>query len=298
MSHQEIEELLADYVAARLSADQRRFVEGHLADCASCRDAVDDLEAIGASVAAQGEAMFGTHPEPGALRQFAAADGAGADPAIERHIAACASCGLEVEFWRRRSARRPAGPEAEAPSRRLGWTAIGAAAAAAAIAGILVGMLIERSSRPSVATSPSEVAPSGPAPEVAAAAPILHVLPAILRGAETTPLVWMLDPSEMQIAAAVPLALPSGVDDAENVRFELRRTGGAPVWSFAMSAEQVRRHLQSAEMVNLPAIPTAVLPAGNYEFVVHAADAAAAPIYRAPLRVDYRQPPADTKAPQ
>jgi hypothetical protein len=297
MSHQELEDLLADYVASRLSADQLRFVEGHLADCASCRDAVDDLKEIGARVAAEGEAMFDTHPEPGALRRLAVADGAGADPAVARHIAACASCGLEVEFWRRRSARRPAGPETEARSRRRGWTAIGAVAAAAAVAGILVGMQIERSGRPSVSTSPPAVAPSRPA-AVAATAPILHVLPAILRGGETTRQVWTLDPSETQVAVAVPLALPSGVEDAETVRFELRGPDGATVWSCALPAGRIRRHLESAEMVNLPAIPTAELPAGDYELIVRAADPAAAPIYRAPLRVDYRQPPAETKAPQ
>jgi hypothetical protein len=192
----------------------------------------------------------------------------------------------------------------EARSGRRGRTAIGATAAAAAVAGILVGVLIERSGRPSVATSPPAVATARPAPEIAAAtpvataAPILHVLPAILRGAETTRQVWTLDPSDTQVAAAVPLALPSGVDDAETVRFELRRAGGVPVWSCALPAGLVRRHLESAEMVNLPSIPTADLPAGDYEFVVRAADPAAAPIYRAALRVDYRQPPADTKAPQ
>ncbi len=307
MSHQELEDLLADYVAARLSADQRRFVEGHLADCASCHDAVDDLRMIGARVAEQGEAMFGTHPDPGTLRRFAAADGEGADPAVGKHVAACASCGLEVEFWRRRSARRPAASETEALIRRRGRAAIGTAAAAAALAGLLVGMLIERLGRPSVPTSSPAVASTRPAPEVAAAAPvaaaasdapILHVLPAILRGAETTRQVWTLDSSETQVAAAVPLALPSGVGDAETVRFELRRSDGAPVWSCMMSAERIRRHLESAEMVNLPAIPTADLQAGDYEFVVQAANTAAAPIYRAALRVDYRQPPADTKAPQ
>jgi hypothetical protein len=159
-------------------------------------------------------------------------------------------------------------------------------------------MQIERSGRPSVATTLPGVAPSGPAPAVAADAPILHVLPAILRGAETTRQVWTIDPSETQIAVAVPLALPSGVDDTETVRFGLRRPGGVAVWSFAMPAGRIRRHLESAEMVNLPAIPTPDLPAGEYEFIVHTADSAAAPIYRATLRVDYRQPPAETKAPQ
>ena len=300
MSHEELEDLLADYAAGRLSADQRRFVEGHLADCASCRDAAGDIEEIAGRIAAQGEAMFGTHPETGALRRFVAAVGDAADPDVATHIASCASCGLEVEFWRRRGARRPAAPETEARRPRRGWTAIGATAAAAAVAGLLVGMLIERLGRPTVPASPPAAA-SGPAPEIAAAAeaaPILRVLPAILRGAQTTRQVWTLDPSETQIAAAVPLVLPSGVADEETVHFELRRPGGAPVWSFAMPAGRIRRHLESAELVNLPAIPTAALPAGDYEFVVQAADAAAAPLYRAPVRVDYRQPPAETKAPQ
>ncbi|HYV86323.1 MAG TPA: zf-HC2 domain-containing protein, partial [Patescibacteria group bacterium] len=294
-------DLLADYVAARLSDDQRRFVEGHLAGCESCRAAADDLKEIGTRVAAQGEAMFGAHPDTGTLRRLAAADGAGADPTVASHVAACASCGLEVEFWRRRIARRPAGPMTQARSRGRSWTAIGTTAAAAAVVGLLVGMQIERSGRPSVSTAPPGVGPSMPAREDAAAAgaaPILHVLPAMLRGAETTRQVWTLDPLETQIAAAVPLAFPSGIDDTENIRFELRPPGGAPVWSFAMPAGRIRRHLETAEMVNLPPIPTSELPAGDYEFVVQAADPAAAPIYRAVLRVDYRQPPADTKAPQ
>jgi anti-sigma factor RsiW len=52
--HERWTEQLSEYLDDTLSADDRRAVEAHLADCAACRGALDDLRAVVAAVRALG----------------------------------------------------------------------------------------------------------------------------------------------------------------------------------------------------------------------------------------------------
>jgi hypothetical protein len=129
--------------------------------------------------------------------------------------------------------------------------------------------------------------------------PVMHSLPPLLRGTESSTQKWSLDPGEPFISVAVPLTLPSAADNAARFRFELLKAGKEPVWSAEMTAAQIREHLEVADLVNLAVVLPRALEAGPYEFRVVPSDSpGATPLYRTEIEVAYRQSPAETNAPQ
>jgi hypothetical protein len=305
--HDPIRALVAELDLGRLAPAQRRAAEDHLAGCAPCAEFLADVREIRQQVREGGEAMFEPHPEPAALREYARGHG-GPGSSIGRHIRICGVCRLEVETWRGRGAASPA-PQTQAAGRA--WARLGLATAAALVVGVAVGwqchlLLGPKVTEPSPTDEPARTSmqPSG---EVAGErsgglgvpAPILHLLPGLLRG-EPPSQRWTLDPGESSIGVAVPISLPASTPDTDRYRFELLVTGNTEtVWSQELTAARIRQHLEAAEMVNLVVAPSRLLPAGKYEFrVVPAAATESAPIYRARIDIAYRQSPAATKAPQ
>jgi hypothetical protein len=270
-----------------------------------------------------GEAMFEPHPEPAALRDFARGK-EGPESRIGRHIRQCATCRLEVETWKGRPAMAPTAARVGLGSGSW-WMRLGLATAAAAILGVVAGWRFHASVSSSIAPPASSGAPvasgggttsgSGAAPGpgglsgsgVAAAvqAPVLHLLPGLLRDGEPPRQRWILDRGESSIDVAVPIVVPASATDLDRFRFELRGRGTEILWSQEMTAARIRQHLEAAEVVNLMVVPPQALTPGDYEFrVVRSAPdestraGGAPPIYRARITIAYRQSPAATKAPQ
>jgi hypothetical protein len=129
-------------------------------------------------------------------------------------------------------------------------------------------------------------------------APILHLLPGLLRDGEPPRQRWLVDRSESAIAIAVPIVVPASAADTDRFRFELRGAGMERRWSQELTAAQIREHLEAAEVVNLIVVSPQALGEGDYEFRVVTAAGDASPIYRAHITIAYRQSPAATKAPQ
>src|SRR5882762_3195075 len=282
MSHEEIRNDLIDYAAKRLGEERRRAVEQHLAGCAECAETVRDLERLAAHLKGAGDGLFDPHPEPAALRRFALGGRSASEPRIGRHLYLCARCGLEVEMWRRWGAAPAASREHPRRTRRL------ASLALASAAGLVLGVLLTAEFR---TTAPS------PPPDIGQ--PVLHVLPEVQRGAEPAHKNWALDPEEPYLSVAVPVPIPTQASDAERYRFELKRVDDGVVWSADLSAARIREHMESADVLHLPAIPTRIIMPGTYEFIVRPAQPAdAAPLYRAVVEISYRQSPAATKPPQ
>jgi hypothetical protein len=308
--HDQIRALVAEYDSARLTPEERRIVEEHLAGCASCADLAEDVRFFRQQIRDGGEAMFEPHPEPAALRDFARGKD-GPESRIGRHIRLCAICRLEVDAWKDRPAMDPAAARAEPGSIRP-WIRLGLATAAAAILGVAAGWRFHASVSSSIAPPPSSGAPiasgggttpgsggaSGSGVAAAVQPPVLHLLPALLRGGGPPRQRWLLDRSESSIDVAVPVTMPVSAADMDRFRFELQGPGTEILWSQEMTAARIREHLEAAEVVNLIIAPPRALAEGDYEFRVVPSAAGAPPIYRARVTIAYRQSPAATKAPQ
>jgi hypothetical protein len=294
--------MVAEYGLARLTPEERRTVEEHVARCASCAELAGDVKLLRQQIREGGEAMFEPHPEQAALREYACG-AEDPDSRLGRHIRVCSICRLEVEAWRMRNASTPSPlrPERGAVA---WWTRIGVAAAAAAVLGLAAGWRFHARVSESVAPAPVTATPgtgvpAGQVMALAVQAPVLHLLPGLLRGAEPPKQRWLLDRSESSIGVAVPIVVPVSAADTDRFRFELQEPGAKTLWSQEMTAARILEHLEAAEVVNLIVVPPQPLVEGDYEFrVVPSAPSDAPPTYRASITIAYRQSPAATKAPQ
>jgi hypothetical protein len=286
-SHDEIRLELPAFAASRLGDADCREVETHLVECAECRELADTCREIVAAVRDGGEALFDPHPGEEELREFAL-ERSTKSPRIAGHLAACATCALEVQAWR-------AGRPGSAGSRstggngrpwRAGMFALGSAA------GLLAGMgvaFLLRTGSPEEAVrraSPPEPAPA--AHLLAGLAPVPRFLPGLLRG-EVPAATWRIGEQERWIGVGVPLVLPESTSGAAQVRFELLRESGAAAWSTRLTAEEVLRHLDAADLVSL-VLPTEPLESGRCEFRVTLLDGAnEIEVYRARVEISREQ---------
>lgn len=211
--------------------------------------------------------MLGPHPPVAQVRQLALSRGASADPDIRRHIELCVSCALEVEGWRRmgRGARGAFRPS---------WWMVGLAAAAGLAAGIgLQVLLLNRPASP----------PLLPSAAADLAGPQLF-LPSVLRG-EPGRIAYTLEPGQQAVVVAWPAAIPEEAGPDARFRFEIIDPNGATSWSREMAAPEIRRHLETTELVTVLVPSTALVP-GRHEARMSPADQpGAAPLYRATIDV-------------
>ena len=316
-AHDDIRALIASD-PERLTPDHRRTVEEHLPECADCAAFADDVMFLREQIREGGEAMFEPHPEPSSLGNYARRRDE-PESRIGRHLRICATCRLEVEAHRSRQAGT-----ASAPLRRGGgaWgVRLGVATAAAALLGLVAGWRFHASFAPGPTPSsipgpatgtgvgdthdsgsiPPAGTPSTPGAAMVVPAPVLHLLPGLLRDEQPPMQRWTLDAGETALAVAVPIALPVSASDSDRFTFEMRGPDAQPVWSQEMTVATIRKHLESAEVVNLILALPRPLAAGEYEFRVApagGAPAAGRTLYRAGITIAYRQSPAATKPPQ
>ena len=294
-SCEEVRALLADYVSARLAPEQSRLVEQHRQTCPDCGEMVADLETLKEQIKAGGEAIFEPHPEPASLHRYARGESGKEAERIRRHLEACATCQLEVDASKRIArARAPAPISGARPS--LPWMSL--AAGVGALLGLLVGWRVLSTPQPVEPRVPAPPAspPAGPA---VLEAPVIHLLPGVLRGGEVPLQRWSLSRGEPFLNVAVPIAVPADFPESESLRFELRGPAGEVVWQTEMPVSRVREHLESAEVVSLAVWPARELQPGQYHLrVVRSGSLEAPPLYKADIEIDYRQSPAATKAPQ
>src|SRR5262245_27429734 len=138
--HEVLQHDLPDYASGRLAPARATEIDGHLTECAECRELVGELRDLTEDLKDGGEALFAPHPDPAMLRRFASGQ-AGADGArVEEHAALCVSCRLEIDTLRRHAAGIRPGDAARptAPEARTSWTRLAMAAAAGLAAGVLI----------------------------------------------------------------------------------------------------------------------------------------------------------------
>jgi anti-sigma factor RsiW len=228
-SCEEVRALLADFVCSRLAPEQRRLVEQHRQTCPECGEIVADLEIMKKQIQGSGEAMFEPHPEPLALHLYVLEEGGGEAGPIGRHLETCASCQLEVETWKRIGRKKAPAPAATARGRMpVPWLAL--AAGLGGVVGLLIGWRLLSAPAPvRPETAPPRAAlPGTPTPPVLSA-PVIHLLPPLLRSGKVPLQHWSLDADEPYLAVTVPLSLPAEAAGTDRFRFELRPAGGEPV---------------------------------------------------------------------
>ena len=261
MDHETIQAEIPAYAASRLEGEELRRVQDHLAECDICREMASTWKEIAAALREGGEAMFEPHPGTLALRDFAQGKPVPHGDRIARHVSVCPSCDLEVKAWRSREEIAPERPPAASMGdRRHRMTAL--AVAAAFLVGLGLGFWL--------LPAPAQIAPTSgpvaePPPETVWSGPALPlILPRALRG-QPSSVTYKVGKNQKYVVVAFPASLPAGVADTDRCRFVVRRHDGEMTWSFSLTAAEVRKHLESAEVVTF-VVPSAALLPGTYEF--------------------------------
>jgi hypothetical protein len=260
-------------------------MEEHLAECETCREIVATAKEFAAMIREGGEVLFEPHPRELELREHATGTAGPGSSRLERHLAACATCRLEVEAWKARDPHQGSRGDGKARAPSFSWIVPSLTAAAGVILG--VGITVLLSPHPGsirVAPAPAQIS-TGPQETWRGDSP-LYVLPGTVRGVEETPIpTWILGKEDSRLSIGVRPSLTDEIPDAALFRLEMRPVGGGAIWSIEMTAARMREHLKTAEVVHvtLPAEP--LLP-GEYEFTIAPAGSPAAPpIYRARVRI-------------
>jgi hypothetical protein len=261
--HREFQVELAAYTAERLKGESARRLDDHLEECDECREMVSSLKEFGRTLVEEGEALFDGHPSPAALGDFARGISDEGREAIVRHLENCAPCGLEVEAWRRVTARRR-------PSiGRMAWPLA---------AGVLVGVALGAFASTMLLPERERVPPVQPS--AATVGPML-VLPRLVRGSgETIPYAAHRDSGF--VAVACPAQVPEDASPDRGFVYVLQDADGGdqPVWSQAMSARAIREHLAGPAASVILLVPAASLHPGRYEFTLSPDGSNEQPIYR------------------
>src|SRR5262245_33057028 len=244
--HEDLQADLPAYAARRLEPARHHAIQGHVAACLECREAVAAFSAIAAGIARTGDSLFAPHPASAALRRLAQGEGAG-DATLRRHIELCAACALEVDAWRQVAMGVPS---ARASRARGSLPRLALATAAGLLLGILLSWLyrgVPSATPPHAPPAASQPAPLSGDSLLDLGQPVLYVLPEAHRGAEPTRADWELDPGDPWFGVAFPIAIPDGADGATPWRIEIRRIGGEVAWSTEMTVSRLRDHMRSAE---------------------------------------------------
>jgi hypothetical protein len=273
MSHHEDLQLeLPAYATGRLDAVTRARVEAHLTQCGECGALAATFQGLGAAIRNGGDSLFEPHPPHAELRQAARSGSQPVPAPLRAHLDACESCSLELEGWKRVAARAPR------PAHR-GWGMVALAAAAGVVAGAGLSFLVVRGPMPARADGIAAVGHL--------VGPQLN-LPAMLRSG-VDEVVYDLAPDQAAIVTSWPVSVPDEAPGQARYRFEIGPPEGAAVWSQELTAGEIRRHVQAAELVTL-LVPASALPPGTHEMrLVEAGASDAHAIYRATVKVS---PPA------
>jgi anti-sigma factor RsiW len=256
--HEELNARIPAYVREELDPSDRLELETHLGGCPQCAARLESARLLAGAMRDAGEELFAGHPDELTLRQHALdllPAGAGA---IDRHLASCAACALEVSVWKRGAVAAPG----------LSWKQLLTAAAGVAI-GIGVVLALRQPPVPSPVPAPATAEATGPAPFLLLQGP--------LRGEGRPPVLSVPDDAPYLLIAVSPL-IPSDAPDETAFRLEIRVPGGGPSWSVDLPAGRIREEVRTAGILVLP-VPAAALPAGVYDLrLLEASDPVGPPI--------------------
>jgi len=266
--HESWQDEVPAYVASRLDGEARDRFESHLKACPACAALVATWKGIVSALHDHGATLFEDHPSEAVLRAYALAREGPGDPGIARHLAACAACELEVTAWRTRQAlglrsgtihHRGAAVGARGGAFRTPvlWLSAGL------FAGLGLAVLLRLA--PALRPERSERRPpAAPQPVAAWTGPVqLLLLGSPLRG-QGALATFRIEPDQPFALIAVQPALPGSAADSERYRFLIRRETGEVAWVSELDASQIRRHLETTEVVTF-AVPSADLKPGRYE---------------------------------
>ncbi len=280
INHEQLQQQIPAFLAARLDPEESGQVENHLNDCEDCADRVQVGTELVRGMRDGKEEVFTPHPDVRMLRRYSLGEELEGRANLVRHVASCASCELEVAAWRRWGKVKATSTQEEefrrAKGRRFTWKP-------ALAAGILLGIGLTFGLR--------GLAPQS-APWTGSAA--LLTLEAAYRGAAAVPQI-LVEPGQPYLPLVVSPELPQTAQAGDRFRFAIATVDAvAPVWSVELSAEEVRGQLDATGVVTF-LVPTGGMDAGRYDFSMQ--DAGGAPLVQIPFEVQ-RQSPVATNPPQ
>jgi anti-sigma factor RsiW len=275
--HEDLQMDLPAYAASRLEGAAAQRMEDHLKECAGCREMAESLREFGNAIREGGAALMEPHPSEAEIKGYARGESVSDRGRIERHLAVCATCSLEVESWKRGSGALFDSRSKPTAGGLHRWGSVALASAAGLVIGFGVARLVNDASAPPPSVSPTQ----GLQERVPSAGPLL-ILPRALRG-EGLAVTYRIDPKQEFVVMACSVSIPDDAPPDARFRYEIRDSGGRVVWAREITAEAVREHLNStAEAVTLLA-PTSVLEPGRYVFSLSPADKPDESLYRAEL---------------
>jgi len=262
--HEDLRGRIPAYVLSKLEPEARRELEAHLRDCKPCSEMVAVCREIASVLRDGGADLFGGHPPPLTLREYAVDGEAARDSEVARHVASCAECGLDVAVWKARQQGEPglrteeSGTLAPAPRRRLRLLAL----AAGVLLGIGITLAFRSFLSPAAPTSPPE--PEGARRMASSTGPaLLMVLGSPLRGQSDVP-SFRVAAGQPYVLVAVQPVLPPGATGTAVYRFEIRARG-REVWHADLPASRIREQIEASEVVTFM-VPATRLPQGQYDF--------------------------------
>ncbi len=281
IDHEQLQEQIPAFLAARLDPEESGQVESHLAGCEDCADLVRVGTELVRGMRDGKEEVFTPHPDVRMLRRYSLGEELEGRANLVRHMASCASCELEVAAWRRWGKVKATSTQEEefrrARRRRFTWKP-------ALAAGILLGMGLTLGLR---GLTPGSVE----APVAWTGSAALLTLEAAYRGTTSVAQV-VVEPRQPYLPLVILPELPQAGD---RFRFAIAAIdAGAPFWSLELSAEDLRGQLDATGVVTF-LVPTGGMDTGRYDFSMQ--DAGGAPLVQIPFEVQ-RQSPVATNPPQ
>jgi hypothetical protein len=261
--HDEFQIEVPAYVASRMTGETLSRMEEHLRGCDECREITSAWKEIVPALREGGEAVFEEHPLEMTLRDYARGE-APDDGAIARHVEGCASCELEVQFWksRGRQAERFATPAIPLPrwaSAQSIWSAAAGLLAGVAVAYVMLAPVAPPDPGRGAGADdvPGTSAMSGRIPQV--------VLPRTVRG-EGIERHVRIGAVDRYLIVAAQLDLPGPSGDTKRYRFEIRDSDERAVWSTELDSATTRADIEANEVISF-VVPTEPLATGRYTFV-------------------------------
>jgi len=246
-THRQLQEQIPDYLLSRLDETSAKRISAHLATCEECAEFVTDVEPIAAGMRDGKASLLEDHPDPDKLTAYGVGEIEDADGSIERHLQTCLSCRLEVDVWREQGQAPGFGLSARntpATVRRFKPYRL---AAAAAVAGLLLGAGLSNLFLPG----------SGPGNDWTGSVG-LTVLERPLRSV-AAPATVHLEANQPYLPLAVAPTVPASAEPTDRFRFEIAGEDGNAVWSHELDADAIREALDAAGVV------TFLVPSGTLE---------------------------------
>jgi anti-sigma factor RsiW len=250
-SHEQAQSDIPAYLAGRLGDDDRARLEAHLTSCEECSDLVEDLRSFGGALAGHGEALFEPHPQPEELARHSRGEFAGDKARLERHLAVCATCRLEVAVREPIDAERPASSQPVIAGSRA--RALPLARAALLLAsGIVLGVLL------APIVGGQRASSDGP----------IHI-PVLARPTRSVsaPTRILVRPGQAEVVLAVPFDQGNPRPDTESIEIQVRATEGRVAYSLHRTLGLLRQATDASGILPL-SIDRTLLPPGSYQVVV------------------------------